>query len=67
MISRSVNPGDSLSNATICSGSVVIKRIGFLRELTTENTTGEVAATLASGFETLVEVLKALGTPEGEH
>ena len=65
MISLSVSPGDSLRSATICSGSVFIKRIGFLREPATENTTGEIAATLASGFEALVEVLKALGTPAG--
>ena len=35
--------------------------------LTTEKITDEMAATLAAGSEALVEVLKALGSPEGEH
>jgi len=35
--------------------------------LAAEDTTDEIAGTLASGLEALVEVLKALGTPEGEH
>ena len=35
--------------------------------LATEKVTDEMARVLASGFESLGEVLKALGTPEGEH
>ena len=38
-----------------------------LELLATEKINDEMAATLAAGFEALVEVLKALGSPEGEH
>ena len=35
--------------------------------LRTETICDGIAKTLADGFGVLVEVLKALGTPEGEH
>jgi len=38
-----------------------------LEMLRTEKISDEMAKTLADGFGILVEVLKALGTPEGEH
>jgi hypothetical protein len=38
-----------------------------LEMLRTEKVSDEMAKTLADGFGVLVEVLKALGTPEGEH
>ena len=38
-----------------------------LEMLRTERVSDEQAKTLADGFGVLVEVLKALGTPEGEH
>ena len=38
-----------------------------LQLLATEKVTDEMAVTLASGFEALVEVLKALGSPKGGH
>ena len=38
-----------------------------LDQLSVDKITDEMAVPLASGFEALVEVLKALGTPEGEH
>ena len=38
-----------------------------LEMLRTERISDEMAKTLADGFEVLVEVLRALGTPEGEH
>ena len=38
-----------------------------LEMLRTEKISDEMATTLAAGLEVLVEVLKALGTPEGEH
>ena len=38
-----------------------------LQMLHTEKISDEQAKTLADGFGVLVEVLKALGTPEGEH
>jgi hypothetical protein len=38
-----------------------------LQMLRTETVSDEMAKTLADGFGVLVEVLKALGTPEGEH
>jgi hypothetical protein len=38
-----------------------------LEMLRTESIADEMAKTLADGFGVLVEVLKALGTPEGEH
>jgi len=38
-----------------------------LNMLRTEKISDEMAKTLADGFGVLVEVLKALGTPEGEH
>ncbi len=38
-----------------------------LEMLRTETVSDEQAKVLADGFGVLVEVLKALGTPEGEH
>ena len=38
-----------------------------LQMLRTEKVSDEMAKTLADGFGVLVEVLKALGTPKGEH
>jgi hypothetical protein len=38
-----------------------------LQMLRTEKVSDEMAKTLADGFGVLVEVLKALGTPEVEH
>ena len=38
-----------------------------LEMLRTEKISDETVKTLADGFGVLVEVLKALGTPEGEH
>ena len=38
-----------------------------LEPLRTERVSDEMAKTLADGFGVLVEVLKALGTPKGEH
>ena len=38
-----------------------------LEMLRTERVSDEQAMVLADGFMVLVEVLKALGTPEGEH
>jgi len=38
-----------------------------LELLRTEKVSDEMAKTLADGFGVLVEVLKALGTPKGEH
>ncbi len=38
-----------------------------LEMLRTEKISDEQAKVLANGFGVLVEVLKALGTPEGEH
>ncbi len=38
-----------------------------LEMLRTERVSDEQAKVLADGFGVLVEVLKALGTPEGEH
>ena len=38
-----------------------------LEMLRTEKISDDMAKTLADGFGVLVEVLKALGTPEGEH
>jgi hypothetical protein len=38
-----------------------------LNMLRTEKINDEMAKTLADGFGVLVEVLKALGTPVGEH
>ena len=38
-----------------------------LELLRTEKVTDEMAKTLADGFGVLVEVLKALGAPAGEH
>ena len=38
-----------------------------LELLRTEKVTDEMAKTLSDGFGVLVEVLKALATPEGEH
>ncbi len=38
-----------------------------LEMLRTETVSDEQAKTLADGFGVLVEVMKALGTPEGEH
>ena len=38
-----------------------------LESLSIDKITDEMAVPLASGFEALVKVLKALGTPEGEH
>jgi len=35
--------------------------------LRTETVSDEMAKTLADGFGVLVEVLKAMGSPEGEH
>jgi hypothetical protein len=35
--------------------------------LRTEKVSDEQAKTLADGFGVLIEVLKALGTPKGEH
>ena len=35
--------------------------------LRTETVSDEMAKTLADGFGVLVEVMKALGTPKGEH
>ena len=46
--------------------------VGLLKDsaifmLRTERVSDEQAKVLADGFGVLVEVLKALGTPEGEH
>jgi hypothetical protein len=38
-----------------------------LHLLTIEKITPEMAVTLASGLEALIEVLKVMGSPEGEH
>ncbi len=38
-----------------------------LEMLRTETVSDEMAKTLADGFGVLIEVLKALGTPQGEH
>jgi hypothetical protein len=38
-----------------------------LEMLRTETVSDEMAKTLADGFGVLIDVLKALGTPEGEH
>ena len=38
-----------------------------LELLRTEKVSDEMAKVLADGFGVLIEVLKALGTPEGEH
>ena len=38
-----------------------------LHLLTTEKITDEMAVTLVSGLEALIEVLKAMGSPEGAH
>ena len=38
-----------------------------LDQLSAEKITDEMAAPLASGFEALIKVLKAMGTQEGEH
>ena len=38
-----------------------------LQVLRTETVSDEMAKTLADGFEVMVEVLKALGTPAGTH
>ncbi len=38
-----------------------------LDQISAEKITDEIAVPLASGFEALIEVLKALSTPEGRH
>ena len=38
-----------------------------LEMLRTEKISDEMAKVLADGFGVLVQVIKALGTPEGEH
>jgi hypothetical protein len=38
-----------------------------MKLLTTEIITDEMAVPLVSGLEALIEVLKAMGSPEGEH
>ena len=38
-----------------------------LHLLTIDKITPEMAVTLVSGLEALIEVLKAMGAPEGEH
>ncbi len=38
-----------------------------LHLLTIDTITDEMAVTLVSGLEALIEVLKAMGSPEGEH
>jgi hypothetical protein len=48
------------------SQSMICPFTESLELLATEKVTDEMAATLAAGFEALVEVLKAEGSPEGE-
>ena len=38
-----------------------------LDQLSVDRITDEMAVPLASGFEALIQVLKAMGSPEGEH